>query len=96
MSEADSPSNRIDGYSYDAADNVLTDGVNTYAWNAESETNTAQGVTYTYDSLGNRVEKSNGTLYWYGPGGEVLDETDLTGNFTEEYMCFSVRGCTGT
>jgi len=56
---------------------------------------TAQGVTYTYDGLGNRVEKSNGTLYWYGPGGEVLHETDLTGKFAEKYMHFSGRGYTG-
>jgi len=41
MSEADSPNNGIDGYSYDAAGSVLTDGVNTYVWNAESETKTA-------------------------------------------------------
>ncbi|HVA18477.1 MAG TPA: hypothetical protein VMV59_12275, partial [Candidatus Dormibacteraeota bacterium] len=67
----------------------MTDGVNTYAWNAESETKTAQGVTYTYDGLGNRVEKSNGTLYWYGPGGEVLDETSLTGSLTNEYVFFA-------
>ena len=50
---------------------------------------TAQGVTYTYDGLGNRVEKSNGTLYWYGPGGEVLDETNLTGSLTNEYVFFA-------
>jgi len=68
---------------------VLNDGINSYAWNAESETKTAQGVTYTYDGLGNRVEKSNGTLYWYGPGGEVLDETSLTGSLTNEYVFFA-------
>ncbi len=77
------------GFTYDSSGNVLTDGVNTYAWNAESETKTAQGVTYTYDGLGNRVEKSNGTLYWYGPGGEVLDETNLTGSLTSEYVFFA-------
>lgn len=77
------------GFTYDSSGNVLTDGVNTYAWNAESETKTAQGVTYTYDGLGNRVEKSNGTLYWYGPGGEVLDETNLTGSLTNEYVFFA-------
>ncbi|MHB8486277.1 MAG: RHS repeat-associated core domain-containing protein [Candidatus Acidiferrales bacterium] len=77
------------GFTYDSSGNVLTDGVNTYAWNAESETKTAQGVTYTYDGLGNRVEKSNGTLYWFGPGGEVLDETNLTGSLTNEYVFFA-------
>jgi RHS repeat-associated protein len=48
-------------------------------------------VNYTYDGDGQRVEKSSGTLYWYGPGGEVLDETDLNGNLTSEYVYFNGR-----
>lgn len=40
----------------------------------------AQGsVTYTYDGNGKRVEKSNGKLYWYGTDGNVLAETDASG-----------------
>ena len=46
-------------------------------------------MNYIYDGLGNRVEKANGTLYWYGPGGEVLDETNLTGSLTSEYVFFA-------
>src|SRR5579859_2924575 len=51
------------------------------------------GITtsYDYDADGQRVKKSNGstnTLYWYGPGGEVLEETDLNGNLTNEYIFF--------
>jgi len=34
------------------------------------------------------VEKSNGTIYWYGVGGDVLDETDLSGNLKNEYVFF--------
>lgn len=77
------------------------DGVNAYTWNAESKTKTAAGVTYTYDGDGKRVEKSNGTLYWYGMGSEVLDETDLSGNLKNEYVFFggkriAVRSASGS
>ncbi len=37
---------------------------------------------------GQRVEKSNGKLYWYGQSGELLDETDGSGNVTNEYVYF--------
>jgi len=35
------------------------------------------------------VKKSNGTLYWTGPGWDPLLETDLSGNATEEYVFFN-------
>jgi RHS repeat-associated protein len=96
------------GFSYDLAGNsgfgspvdstgvrtpdVTADGSFSYAWNAESEMKTAAGVTYAYDGLGNRVSKSNGKLYWYGPeasgGSAVLDESDLNGNITSEHVYF--------
>lgn len=76
------------GFSYDGAGNMLTDGANTYTYNAESETTSAAGVTYTYDGDGNRVEKSNGRLFWYGAGSEILDESDLTGSITLEMVYF--------
>ena len=66
----------------------MTDGLSTYAWDAESQVKTAAGVGYTYDGDGNRVKKSNGKLYWYGAGSEVLDESDLVGNITDEYVFF--------
>jgi len=46
-------------------------------------------VTYTYDGDGKRVKKSNGTLYWTGPGWDPLLETDLSGNATAEYVFFN-------
>jgi RHS repeat-associated protein len=76
------------GFSYDASGNILTDGHNTYGWNAESEIKTAGGVNYTYDGDGDRIEKSNGKIYWYGAGSEILDESDLSGNITDEYIFF--------
>jgi RHS repeat-associated protein len=76
------------GFSYDASGNVLADGTNTYAWNAESEIKTAPGVNYTYDGDGDRVQKSNGKIYWYGAGSEILDESDSSGSLTDEYIFF--------
>jgi RHS repeat-associated protein len=77
------------GFKYDAAGNELTDGTKSYAWNAESEITTADGVNYTYDGDGNRLMKSSGKIYWYGAGTEILDESDTSGNVTSEYMFFS-------
>jgi RHS repeat-associated protein len=82
-------------FTYDASGNELTDATSTYAWNAESEMKTGGGVTYVYDGRGNRVEKSGTKLYWYGPSGEVLDETDTTGSTANtafsEYVYFDGR-----
>jgi RHS repeat-associated protein len=76
------------GFSYDTSGNILTDGHNTYGWNAESEIKSAAGVNYTYDGDGNRVQKSNGKIYWYGAGTEILDESDASGSFSDEYVYF--------
>jgi RHS repeat-associated protein len=45
-------------------------------------------VTYTYDGDGNRVMKSNGTIYWYGANSASLAETDLSGNIQRWYYFF--------
>jgi RHS repeat-associated protein len=76
---------------YDAAGNETSDVTSSYVWNAESQTKTAGGVNYTYDGDGDRVEKSNGTLYWYGAGSQVLMETNLSGSLTSEYVYFGAK-----
>jgi RHS repeat-associated protein len=76
------------GVSYDASGNMLGDGLNTYGWDAESQIKAAAGVNYTYDGDGNRLQKSNGKIYWYGAGSQVLDESDANGNITDEYVFF--------
>jgi RHS repeat-associated protein len=83
--------NRISntGFTYDNAGNLTADGTYTYAWNALNQLTSAGGVTYTYDGDGRRVKKSNGTLYWYGPGGSVLAETDLSANLVREFVYFN-------
>ncbi len=90
--------NRISGYCYDSAGNLLdqttcpANSPHAFAYNAENQLTFAGGVTYTYDGDGRRVQKSSGKLYWYGMGSEPLDETDLTGNTNNttfnEYIFF--------
>ena len=79
------------GFSYDNTGNMLTDGVNTYTWEAHARLQSAAGVTYTYDGDGKRVMKSNGTLYWFGDGSAPLAETDSSGNVLNEYVFFGCR-----
>jgi RHS repeat-associated protein len=89
MSLSVGANNRVSSFGYDAAGNTLNDGVYTYAWNAESEMSSSNaGVNYIYDGDGNRIEKSNGKIYWYGAGTEILDESDASGNITNEYVFF--------
>jgi RHS repeat-associated protein len=44
-------------------------------------------VNYTYDGDG-RVSKVGSKLYWYGSGGDILAETNASGNNTAEYIFF--------
>jgi RHS repeat-associated protein len=83
------PNNRFTGMSYDAAGNLLSDGLSNYGFNAENQITTGAGVTYTYDGDGRRVKKSNGKLYWYGMGSDPITETDLTGTPSAEFIFFN-------
>jgi RHS repeat-associated protein len=85
--------NQISGFCYDADGNLLAQSAPpcsspTYSYNGQNQLISTGGVTYTYDGDGQRVQKSNGKLYWYETGGNVLDETDASGNFTYEYIFF--------
>jgi RHS repeat-associated protein len=81
------------GMTYDAAGNVTNDGNGNITYDDENRIATIAGYTYSYDADGMRMEKTNGssgTMYWFGPGGEVLTETDLTGTvINEEYFFFN-------
>jgi len=83
--------NHITGLSYDASGNTLSDGNNNYTWNGDSMMTSASGITYAYDSDERRVAKVGSKLYWYGSGGEILAETDASGNTTAEYVFFAGR-----
>jgi len=54
----------------------------------KSANNGGTTTNYTYDGDGLRVAKLGSKLYWYGPGGETLAETDTSGNTTAEYIFF--------
>src|SRR6266481_2074032 len=61
--------NRMDGYSHDAAGNLLSDGTHSYTYDAENrliKVDNGTTATYTYDADGNRVQKVSST----GSGGE--------------------------
>ena len=77
-------------FGYDSAGNLTQNGQ--YTYDAENRLVSTSGWNYAYDGDGERVEKSNGstgTLYWRNLGGEILDESDLSGNAQEEYVYFS-------
>jgi RHS repeat-associated protein len=80
--------NHLSGLTYDAAGNVTNDGLGgVFAFDGENRIKTAGSVTYTYDADGRRIQKSTGTNYWYSAGGQVLAETDASGNWTN-YIFF--------
>lgn len=88
-----STKNQLNGPLYDAAGNVTNDlNGNLPTYDAENRIATDAGFTYSYDADGVRMEKSSGTsgtMYWTGPGGEYLTETDVTGTINEEYVYFN-------
>jgi hypothetical protein len=71
---------------------MTNDGAHAYVYNAENEicsvggTSCSNGTAYTYNGDGKRVEKSSGTLYWYGLGSAALLETDSGGGTPTEYV----------
>lgn len=76
------------GFTYDSAGNTTSDATYSYSYDGENQMITAAGVTYTFDGEGRRVQKSSGTIYWYGSGSDALDESDASGNITNEYIFF--------
>jgi len=80
--------NHLSGFSYDFSGDTQNDGVNSYTWNAESQLKSGGGVNYLYDGDGRRVSKVGSKLYWYGSGGDILAETDASGNTLNEYIFF--------
>lgn len=67
-------------YWYDAENRICSYG---------GSGNCISGTIYTYDGDDNRVGKSSGTLYWYGPTGEAIAETTTTGTDQNEYVFFA-------
>ncbi|HEY1255850.1 MAG TPA: RHS repeat-associated core domain-containing protein, partial [Terracidiphilus sp.] len=79
--------NRIDGWLYDAAGNLLYDNINHYTYDAENRIATLNGQSaYIYDAEGRRVAKlgAGGAVtasYILGLGGEQLSEINAAGQW---------------
>ena len=80
--------NRMDGYSYDAAGNLLSDGTTSYTYDAEnriiSATNGNGTTTYIYDAEGRRVRKTVGgviTDYLYDVNANEVAAVNGAGNW---------------
>jgi RHS repeat-associated protein len=74
---SNSNNNRIDGYSYDAAGNILNDSFHSYTYDAENRIITVDGgMIYTYDAEGRRVNKTGGASldYLFDPAGRQIVE----------------------
>jgi RHS repeat-associated protein len=82
--------NRITGWSYDAAGNLLNDGLHGYTFDAENKIKNVDGnAAYTYDAEGQRVKKLVGenVRFVYGIDGKLVAEFDgSTGNLKKEYI----------
>jgi RHS repeat-associated protein len=94
--------NRLPGFGYDPAGNMISNGTATYVYDAENRLIAVGGVSYIYDGNGRRVKKCTagtiagtcatsavGTLYWSVPDNGTLTETDLTGNTLQNYVFFN-------
>ncbi|HEY1578784.1 MAG TPA: RHS repeat-associated core domain-containing protein [Terracidiphilus sp.] len=79
--------NRIDGYSYDAAGNLLNDGVHSYTYDAENRIWKVDGgstATYVYDAEGQRIQRTVGGAsvdYLYDTAGHQITEIGSTGGW---------------
>jgi RHS repeat-associated protein len=77
--------NRIDGWSYDAAGNLLYDQINHYTYDAEGRIAKLNGEpAYIYDAEDRRVAKTNSSgvatnIYVLGLGGEQVSELNSSG-----------------
>jgi RHS repeat-associated protein len=74
------PNNRIDGQSYDAAGNLLSDGNHSYTYDAENrliQVDSGSTGTYTYDADGRRITRETASGSWeylYDLGGRAVTE----------------------
>jgi RHS repeat-associated protein len=89
------------GFVYDAAGNLINDGTQSFAYDAENKIKTVNGVSdvYRYDGDGNRVRKnfaSGEKVRMVYSGGQLIAEYDLaTGTLKKEYI-YGAKGLLAT
>jgi RHS repeat-associated protein len=80
--------NQMDGYSYDAAGNLLNDGNHSYTYDAENriiQVDNGETAVYVYDADGQRVQKTTGSLvaqYLLDLNGNTVTELSSSGVWT--------------
>jgi len=82
--------NRMDGWQYNAAGDLTSDGTHTYVYDAENRIVSASGggttASYVYDAEGRRVHEAvNGVVkeYIYGASGQELTVVDGSQNLMQ-------------
>lgn len=80
-------------YSYDGNGNTTDNGNRQFTYGDHNRLKEAQVAgspvaTYTYNGKGERVKKigTDTTLFFYDQGGQLIAETDATGNTLREYL----------
>ena len=82
--------NRMDGYSYDAAGNLLNDGAHSYVYDAEGRlvSRDSNATNYVFDAEGRRVARQQtGTTVWeqlFDVANKPVITLDGSGNVTED------------
>ena len=79
-------------YSYDAAGNVVSDGVHSYGYDDRGRLVSvdAGAATYSHNGQGQRVKKDNGvtTLFAYDEAGRLIGEYEASGSARQEIVYF--------
>jgi RHS repeat-associated protein len=88
--------NQVVGWSYDADGNLLNDGRNTYAYDAEGRITTLNGnPMYLYDAEGSRVAKYSGSTitaqYLLDLGGSQVTELNNSGQWVHSNIFAGAR-----
>jgi RHS repeat-associated protein len=80
--------NRIDGYTHDAAGNIMSDGLHNYTFDAENRIIKVDGgntATYVYDADGHRVQKTSATGNVSDPAGTWIFFYDQSGRWVQKF-----------
>lgn len=69
----DPKTNRYVGFSYDGNNgNLASDGSRTFAWDADGNVTTVNGISNIYDANGRMAEQNGSTQVLYSPSGQKL------------------------
>jgi RHS repeat-associated protein len=80
--------NRMDGYTHDAAGNIMSDGLHNYTFDAENRMINVDGgntAAYVYDADGHRVQKTSATGNYSDPAGTWIFFYDQSGRWVQKF-----------